>query len=197
MSFIVNRLHARTCPSNLYLTNIRSYSMISSQSPMEVLTTMRTIARWEPFRNVTTLQDQINRLFNDAFDRTGEDSNLSAWAPAVDIYETEQELVVKADLPDVDPKDLDIRVENNILTIRGERKFDKKVNEENYLRVERSFGSFARSFTLANTVNSDAIKADYQNGVLTLTIPKKEEAKPKQIKINVATPAMAASASGR
>jgi len=96
---------------------------------------MRTIARWEPFRNVTTLQDQINRLFNDAFDRTGEDSNLSAWAPAVDIYETEQELMVKADLPDVDPKDLDIRVENNILTIRGERKFDKKVNEENYLRV--------------------------------------------------------------
>src|SRR5256886_12898707 len=108
---------------------------------MEVLTTMRTIARWEPFRGVTTLQDQINRLFNDVA-RTGEQSNLSAWAPAVDIYETEQELVVKADLPDVDPKDLDIRVENNLLTIRGERKFEKKVSEENYLRVERSFGSF-------------------------------------------------------
>src|SRR5438876_8861405 len=104
---------------------------------MEVLTTMRTIARWEPFRGVTTLQDQINRLFNDVA-RTGEQSNLSAWAPAVDIYETEQELVVKADLPDVDPKDLDIRVENNLLTIRGERKFEKKVSEENYLRVERS-----------------------------------------------------------
>ena len=133
---------------------------------------MRTIARWEPFRGVTTLQDQINRLFNDAFERTGEQSNLSAWAPAVDIYETEQELVVKADLPDVDPKDLDIRVENNLLTIRGERKFEKKANEQNYLRVERSFGSFARSFTLANTVNPDAIKAEYQNGVLTLTIPK-------------------------
>src|SRR5437870_13770031 len=96
---------------------------------MEVLTTMRTIARWEPFRGVTTLQDQINRLFNDVA-RTGEQSNLSAWAPAVDIYETEQELVVKADLPDVDPKDLDIRVENNLLTIRGERKFEKKVSEE-------------------------------------------------------------------
>src|SRR5947208_147400 len=118
-------------------------------------------------------------------------------APAGDIYETEHERVVKADLPDVDPKDLDIRVENNVLTIRGELKFEKKVNEENYLRVERAYGSFARSFTLANSVNSDAIKADYQNGVLTLTIPKKEEAKPKQIKINVATPAMAASASGR
>jgi HSP20 family protein len=161
---------------------------------MEVLTTMRTIARWEPFRGVTTLQDQINRLFHDAFDRTGEQSNLSAWAPAVDIYESEQELVVKADLPDIDPKGLDIRVENNLLTIRGERKFEKKVSEENYLRVERSFGSFARSFTLANTVDTDAIKAEYQNGVLTLSIPKREEAKPKQIKVNVNAPVVAAAA---
>src|SRR5215472_3638264 len=149
--------------------------MLLVLSPLEVLTNMRTIARWEPFRGVTTLQDQINRLFNDTFERTGEQSSLSTWAPAVDIYENEHELVVKADLPDVDSKDLDIRVENNLLTIRGERKFEKKVNEENYLRVERSFGSFARSFTLANTVNPDAIKADYRNGVLTLTIPKREE----------------------
>lgn len=158
---------------------------------------MRTISRWEPFRGVATVQDQLNRLFNDAFERAGEDSNLTTWAPAEDIYETEHELVVKADLPEVDPKDLDIRVENNILTIRGERKFEKKVSEENYLRVERSYGTFARSFTLANTVNSEAIKADYQNGVLTLSIPKLEEAKPKQIKVNVATPAMAAAAAGR
>lgn len=160
---------------------------------------MRTIARWEPFRGVTTLQDQINRLFNETFERPSDDSSLSAWAPSVDIYETEQELVVKADLPDVDPKDLDIRVENNILTIRGERKFEKKVNEESYLRIERSYGSFARSFTLANTVNSDAIKADYRNGVLTLSIPKREEAKPKQIKVNVDvnTPEVAAAAAGR
>ncbi len=158
---------------------------------------MRTLTRWEPFRRATSLQDQVNRLFNDVLERRGEESSLTAWAPAVDIYETEQELVVKADLPEVDPKDLDIRVENNILTIRGERKFEKKVNEESYLRVERAYGSFARSFTLANTVNSDAIKAEYQSGVLTMTIPKKEEAKPKQIKVNVATPAMAASASGR
>jgi HSP20 family protein len=161
---------------------------------MEVLTTMRTLARWEPYRGVTTLQDQINRLFNDVFERKGEDSSLSAWAPAVDIYETEHELVVKADLPDVEAKDLDIRVENNILTIRGERKFEKKVNEDSYLRVERSYGSFARSFSLANTVNPEAIKADYQNGVLTVTIPKREEAKPKQIKVNVNAPAVAAAA---
>src|ERR1700746_3745666 len=112
---------------------------------------MRTINRWEqPFRGATTLQEQINRVFGDVVGRAGEESNLTPWAPAVDIYETEQELVVKADLPDVNPQDLDIRVENNILTIRGERKFEKTVSEENYLRVERSFGSFARGFTLAN-----------------------------------------------
>src|SRR2546426_6087988 len=158
---------------------------------------MRTLTRWEPFRGVVTLQDHINRLFEDLVGRGGEESSLAAWSPSVDIYETEHELVVKADLPEVDPKNLDIRVENNILTIRGERKFEKNVNQENYLRVERAYGSFARSFTLANTVNAEAIKADYQNGVLTLTIPKKEEAKPKQIKVTVGTPAMAASAAGR
>ncbi|HEY6264751.1 MAG TPA: Hsp20/alpha crystallin family protein [Candidatus Acidoferrum sp.] len=155
---------------------------------------MRILTRWEPARGLTTLQDQVNRLFNDSFRRSDEEASLSAWAPAVDVYETEHELVVKADLPEADPKDLDIRVENNILTISGERKFEKKVNEENYLRVERSYGSFARCFTLANTVNPEAIKADYQNGVLTLSIPKREEAKPKQIKVNVGTPTMAAAA---
>jgi len=158
---------------------------------------MRVLSRWEPSRGTANLREEINRLFNDAFERTGEESNLTSWAPAVDIFETEHELVVKADLPAVDPKDLDIRVENNILTIRGEREFDKKVDENNYLRVERAYGSFARSFSLANTVNAEAIKADYQNGVLTLSIPKREEAKPKQIKVNVATPAVAAAASGR
>ncbi|HZV87356.1 MAG TPA: Hsp20/alpha crystallin family protein [Candidatus Binatus sp.] len=155
-----------------------------------------TLNRWEPFRGAATLQEQVNRLFGNVLERSAEESNLTSWAPAVDIYETEHELVVKADLPEVDPKDLDIRVENNILTIRGERKFEKKVNEENYLRVERAYGSFSRSFSLANTVNSEAIKADYQNGVLTLTIPKREEAKPKQIKVNVGTPAVAAAAAG-
>jgi len=158
---------------------------------------MRTMNRLEqPFRGATTLQDQINRVFSDLVGRTEEESNLTPWAPAVDIYETEHELVVKADVPDVNPEDLDIRVENNILTIRGERKFEEKVNEENYLRVERAYGSFSRSFSLANSVKSDAIKADYQNGVLTLTIPKREEAKPKQIKVNVGAPAVAAAAAG-
>jgi len=132
-------------------------------------------------------------MLTDLFGRSQE-SNLTSWAPAVDIYENERELVVKADLPDMKPEDLDIRVENNILTIRGERKFAKKVDEKNYLRVERSYGSFARSFALANTVNSEAIKAEYKDGVLTLTIPKREEAKPKQIKVNVGTQTAAAAA---
>ena len=98
-----------------------------------------SINRFEPFRT-SSIPETLNRLFSEAFDRTAEESNLTTWAPAVDIYETEHELVVKADLPDVRPEDLDIRVENNILTIRGERKFEKKVNESNYLRVERSYG---------------------------------------------------------
>jgi HSP20 family protein len=155
---------------------------------------MRTLT---PFRGASTLQEQINRLFNDAFERTDGESNLTAWAPAVDIAEDEHGLTVKADLPGIDAKDLDIRVENNVLTIRGERKFEKKVNEDNYLRVERAYGSFSRSFSLANTVNPEGIKADYQNGVLTLAIPKREEAKPKQIKVNVGTPAVAAAAAGK
>jgi HSP20 family protein len=162
---------------------------------MEVSLMRASITRFEPFRGVTSLQNQINRLFSEAFDRS-EEGNLTPWAPAVDIFETEQELVVKADLPDVKPEDLDIRVENNVLTIRGERKFEKKVSEDKYLRVERAYGSFSRSFSLASTVNTEAIKADYKDGVLTLTIPKREEAKPKQIKVQVGT-AQAAAAGTR
>ena len=158
---------------------------------------MRTsISRFEPFRT-NSLQEQISRLFNEAFERSADESSITTWAPAVDIFETEQELVVKADLPDIQPEELEIRVENNILTIRGERKFEKKVNESNYLRVERAYGSFSRSFSLANTVNSEAIKAEYKDGVLTLTVPKREEAKPKQIKVNVEAPATTAAAAGR
>jgi HSP20 family protein len=168
---------------------------LPSDSPKSMEAYMRTMNRLEqPFRGATTLQEQINRIFGDGLAHTGQESNLTPWAPAVDIFETEHELVVKADLPDVNPQDLDIRVENNILTIRGERKFDNKVSEDNYLRVERAYGSFSRSFSLANSVNSEAIKADYQNGVLMLSIPKREEAKPKQIKVNVGTPALSQSA---
>ncbi len=156
-----------------------------------------TLTQFHPFRGVSTLQDQINRLFSETFDRSSEEANLTPWAPAVDIFETEHELVVKADLPDIKPEELDIRVENNVLTIRGERKFEKQVKENNYLRVERSYGAFSRSFSLANTVNAEAIQADYKNGVLTLSIPKREEAKPKQIKVRVEGQAAAAVAGAK
>jgi len=147
---------------------------------------MPTITRWEPFRGLTTLQDQVNRLFESSFakERAGE-TGLATWAPAVDIYETEHELVVKADLPDVVEKDIDVRVENNTLTIHGERKFEKSVSDENYLRVERSYGTFMRSFSLPNTIRTEGIHAEYKNGALTVHMPKREESKPKQVKINV------------
>jgi len=148
---------------------------------------MNTLTRWEPFRGYPTLQDRFSRLFEGSFVANGEESALTAWAPAVDIQETENELVVTADLPGIDEKDLDVRVENNTLTIRGERKQEKKVTEGEYLRVERAYGSFTRSFSLPNTVDTGAIKAEYHDGVLTVRMPKREEAKPKQVKINVST----------
>lgn len=146
---------------------------------------MSSISRIDPFRGLTTLQDQVNRLFESSFQGRGDHSALTTWAPAVDIYETENELVLKADLPDAVEKDIDIRVENNMLTIRGERKFEQQVKEENYLRIERTYGSFSRSFGLPNTVNTESIHAAYKNGVLTVTMPKRAESKPKQVKVNV------------
>src|SRR5207248_11361489 len=110
-------------------------------------------------------------------------TDTSAWAPAADIYETENDLVLQLDLPGVDPKQIDVRVENNVLTIRGERRFDGKVERENFHRVERAYGTFSRSFTLAMAVDSDRIQANYRNGVLSITLPKTEQAKPKRIQI--------------
>jgi HSP20 family protein len=148
---------------------------------------MNNITRRDQSRGLT-LQDEVNRLFEDNFtrERSGH-ADLATWAPPVDIYETENELVVKAELPDFQDKDIDVRITNNTLTIRGERKFEKDVTEENYLRIERAYGSFMRSFSLPNTVSSENIRADYRNGVLTLHLAKREESKPKQIKISVST----------
>jgi HSP20 family protein len=146
---------------------------------------MPAITRYGRFGNFSALQDQVNRLFENVTQGHADEASLATWAPAVDIYETENELVIKADLPDVNEKDLDVRVENNMLTIRGERKFEQKVKEENYLRIERSYGSFSRSFSLPNTVNTEAIKAEYKNGALTVELPKRAETKPRQVKVNV------------
>jgi HSP20 family protein len=146
---------------------------------------MNVITRWDPFHNLSALQEQVNRLFDSKFSQNGDSSALSAWAPSVDAYETENELVIKADLPGTTEKDLDVRVENNMLTIGGERKFEQEVKEENYLRMERSYGSFHRTFSLPNTVDTQAIRAQYTDGVLTVTLPKRAESKPKQVKVNV------------
>src|ERR1700689_793528 len=120
---------------------------------------MATISRLEPFRGLSTLQDQFNRLFNESFRHNGEESALTTWAPAEDIYETPNQLVVKADLPDVNEKEIDVRVENNLLTIRGEGNVEKSVPEENFLLVERTCGSFSWSLSLPVTVNAEAIGA--------------------------------------
>jgi HSP20 family protein len=141
------------------------------------------IVRWEPFRDLVS-QERLNRLFGELARGFGEEEGgTRAWAPAVDIFETDQNLVLKAELPGVDPKDVEIRVEDNTLYLKGERKFEKETKEENYHRVERVYGSFARSFSLPSSVDFDKTTAEYKDGILTVTMPKREEAKPKTIKI--------------
>lgn len=125
-----------------------------------------------------TFQDAVNRMLS-------EPRSQRPWTPAVDILETENELVVKADLPNVDMKDIHVEIENGTLTLKGERKFEKEEKETGYHRIERSYGSFARYFSLPDTVEADKVKAEYKNGVLTVTLPKKEIAKPRSIKVQV------------
>lgn len=140
------------------------------------------------FRDLMTFQDRMNRLFDQNLPtKKYEDEGLfgGAWAPAVDIHETDQAIVLKADLPGLNPNEVDIRIEDNTLFLKGERKMEKETKEENYHRIERSYGSFSRSFILPRTVSADKISADYKNGVLNITMPKREESKPKQIRVNV------------
>src|SRR5436309_11126698 len=146
------------------------------------------IVRWEPFRDLLSTQDRFNRLFNDTFSRFFDEGDLGArtWAPPVDVYETEHDVVLKAELPGVDPKEVECRVEDGTLYLKGERKFEKEVNEENYHRMERAYGSFLRTFPIPGSVDAEKATAEYKNGVLILTLPKKEEAKPKTIKIEAA-----------
>lgn len=147
------------------------------------------ITRFDPFRDLAVLQDRMNRMFNDTYgSRNQEDHMLSrgTWVPAVDIYEVEGELVLKAELPDMQRDDIDVTVENNTLTIRGERKLDNEIKQENFHRVERAYGSFVRTFSLPPTVDSGRIGAEYKNGVLTVKLPMREEAKPRTIDVKVA-----------
>jgi HSP20 family protein len=142
------------------------------------------ITRWDPFREVAALQNRVNSLFRDM---NGENDPLAAanFVPPVDIYEDAQKVVLKLEVPGIEEKDLDIRVEDHTLTVKGERKFEKEEKEENFHRIERRYGSFYRAFTLPTTVSTENVKASYNAGVLKLELQKKPEAQPKQIKINV------------
>src|SRR5258708_36689920 len=146
---------------------------------------MTVLTRWDPFREFNTLQDRMNRLVRDSFGDAREEALTTSTAPPVDVYEDEHNITLKFEVPGIDEKDIDVRIKNNMLTVHGQRKFEKEEKEENFRRVERQYGSFTRSFTLPNTVNTDSVQAHYDKGVLKVQLAKKAEAKPKQIKVNV------------
>src|SRR5881409_2398394 len=146
---------------------------------------MAVLTRWDPFREFSTLQDRMNRLFQQSYGDREEALTTSTFAPAVDVYEDEHNVTLKIEVPGIDEKDIDVRIENNTLTVHGERKIEKEKKEENFRRVERQYGSFTRSFTLPSSVDSGQVSAQYDNGVLKIKLAKKAEAKPKQIKVNV------------
>jgi HSP20 family protein len=147
------------------------------------------ITRWDPFREVMTLQNRLNSLFD--YNRGAEENepvSTASFVPPVDIYEDDHKIVLKLEVPGMRQEDLDIQMENNNLTVRGERKFENEEKEENFHRIERRYGSFYRAFTIPNTVNPESVKADYDAGVLRIQLEKKAEAKPKQIKVQVGGP---------
>ena len=148
---------------------------------------MTFVTRWDPFRQYVSLQDRVNQLFREAQTGDGREESLttSTFAPAVDVYEDEHNITLKFEVPGIDEKDVDVRIENNTLTVHGERKFEKEEKEENFRRVERQYGSFTRSFTLPTTVDPEKVSANYDKGILKISLAKKAEAKPKQIKVNV------------
>src|SRR2546428_11039629 len=146
---------------------------------------MTVLTRWDPFREFSTLQDRMNRLFQQSYGDREEALTTRTFAPAVDVYEDEHNVTLKIEVPGIDEKDIDVRIENNTLTVHGERNFEKEEKEENYRRIERQYGSFTRSFTLPSTVDPNNFQAHYEKGVLKIKLAKKAEAKPKQINVNV------------
>src|SRR6185369_6187869 len=145
-----------------------------------------TINRYDPFRDLRNLQEEVNRLFTGNVGRSFEDEGIArgSWSPSVDIYENKDQLVLEAELPGMKREDFELSVENNVITLRGERQFEKKEDSDNYHRVERSYGSFTRSFTLPQTVSAEGATAEYKNGVLRVTLPKREETKARRIEIS-------------
>ena len=146
-----------------------------------------TISRFDPYREFSTLQDRLHRLFGDVYVRDEDVSRRGNWVPPVDIFETEgHDLVIKAELPDMQREDIEVTVENHTLTLKGARKLPADVTEEQFRRIERSYGTFNRSFTLPSTVDATKVAAEYRNGLLTVKLPFKEEAKPRTITVEVA-----------
>src|SRR5438094_7068180 len=144
-----------------------------------------SIIRYDPFRDLRALQDEVNRLFTGNMSRFDDEGIArGSWSPSVDIYENKDQIVLEAELPGMRREDFDLSVENNVLTLRGERHFEKKDETDNYHRVERSYGSFLRSFTLPTSVSGEGAIADYRNGVLRVTLPKREETKARRIEVN-------------
>lgn len=144
------------------------------------------IVKYSPFRDLRNMQEQMNRLLDLAWSReSGEEMREGAWQPPVDIFEDENGVVIKAELPGIDQKDIEVRIEGNTLTIRGERKHGDEVRKESYHRIERYYGTFQRSFSLPQTINQENVKASCEKGVLTITLPKREDTKPKQINVEV------------
>ncbi len=143
---------------------------------------MAMLTRYEPFRDLARLQDEMTRLFDDRFYKAGESVG---WTPACDIYEDDEGVALRFDLAGVEPKDVDIRFENGVLTLRGERKLEKEDRRDNYHRVELAYGTFTRTFALPGTVDAEKIKAEAKNGILTVMLPKKAEAKPRAIQVKV------------
>ena len=145
------------------------------------------IVRFDPFRDVALIQDRLNRVFGDLSRRFDDDVTArGAWVPPVDIFENDQhELVLKAELPDLKREDIDIRVENNALTLSGQKKAEEEINEDRFHRIERTYGHFSRTFSLPNTVDTGKIAAEYKNGVLTVKLPRREDAQPKQIQVQI------------
>jgi len=146
-----------------------------------------TLVRWEPFREFSAMQDRVNRVFNEFYRGVDDDvMRRGVWVPPVDVYQNgKEELVIKAELPDLSKDEIEITVENNSLTLKGEKKMDQSVKDDQYHRVERVYGTFSRTFSLPPSVDTGKVAADYKNGVLMITLPMKEEAKPKQIAIKV------------
>ncbi len=144
-----------------------------------------SITRYDPFRDLRAVQDEVNRLFSSGVSRGFGDEGIArgAWAPNVDIYENKDQIVLEAELPGMNREDFELSIENNVLTLRGERRFEKRDESDNYHRVERSYGSFTRSFTLPQTVSSENVTAEYKNGVLRVVLQKREEVKARRIEI--------------